>query len=93
MAAIQGFTFLPAFSLLLEMCAEIVGEKVAGFATGLLMLAGNAGGVIVVLAMEAAKGNRADFLPAVYLLEAIILLSFILAFAIPETYHLKNRKI
>ncbi len=89
LAAIQGFTFLPAFSLLLEMCAEIVGEKIAGFATGILMLAGNAGGVIVALAMEWIKGPGPSFLYAIFLLEGIIILSFILSLFVPETYKFK----
>jgi predicted MFS family arabinose efflux permease len=71
-AGLQGFFFLPAFALLLEMAAELAGEVLAGSATGILMLAGNAGGVVVILAMEGVKGAGDSFMPAVYLLIVIL---------------------
>ena len=51
---IFGFSLLPAFSLLLEMCAEMAGDDLAGSATSILMLSGNAGGVVVILAIGGA---------------------------------------
>ena len=52
---IFGFALLPAFSLLLDMCAETAGDELAGSATSILMLFGNAGGVVVVIAIGSAS--------------------------------------
>jgi predicted MFS family arabinose efflux permease len=86
LATIQGFFFLPAFSLLLQMCAEHVGEARAGIAIGVLMLLGNAGGVIVIIAMEAVKSNISGFKPAVHLMFALLLISSFVALLLKETY-------
>ena len=53
-AMIFGFALLPAFSLLLDMCAETAGDDLAGSATSILMLFGNAGGVVVIIAIGSA---------------------------------------
>ncbi|WP_227793402.1 MFS transporter [Paenibacillus guangzhouensis] len=74
-----GFMFLPGYALLLSMTEEIAGEQHAGEATGLMMLAGNLGGVLVIAAMQWIKGDGASWLPAVYLLIAILLVSTVLA--------------
>ena len=84
LAFLQGFFFLPAYALLLEMCSEWVGEEKAGSATGILMLMGNAGGVIVIIAMDALK--EPQFLRSVYLLVGILAVSFFTAMALAETY-------
>lgn len=84
-AAGLGFFFLPAFALLLDMCAGVAGEKAAGSATGLLMLFGNAGGVVVILAMQVAKGDAPTFERAVLLLYALVASAIGLAFLAPET--------
>ncbi len=84
-AAALGFFFLPAFALLLDMCATVAGEKAAGGATGLLMLFGNGGGVVVILAMVFVKGDEPTFMRAVYLLYAIVAVAIALAFGVKET--------
>jgi MFS family permease len=84
MAFLQGFFFLPAYALLLEMCSEWVGEEKAGSATGILMLMGNAGGVVVIIAMDALK--EPQFLKSVYLLVGILAVSFLTALTLTETY-------
>lgn len=84
-AAALGFFFLPAFALLLDMCATVAGEKAAGGATGLLMLFGNGGGVVVILAMVFIKGDEPTFLRAVYLLYGIVAVAIALAFGVKET--------
>jgi len=89
LAALQGFTFLPAFSLVLEMCAEVVDSKTAGFATSIIMLGGNAGGVVVIMAMDWIRAGHETFKPAVYLLNAVIVVCLVLAFLMPETYRKK----
>ncbi|MBL8909269.1 MAG: MFS transporter [Archangium sp.] len=70
-----GFFFLPALALMLDMCAAIAGEKAAGAATGLLMLFGNAGGVVVVMVMDAAKGDSKTWDNATYVLYAVVVLA------------------
>lgn len=74
-----GFFFLPALALMLDMCAAIAGEKAAGAATGLLMLFGNAGGVVVVMLMEAAKGEATTWERATYVLYAVVVLAIAIA--------------
>lgn len=83
--ALQGFCFLPAFALLLEMCSELAGERLAGSATSILMLAGNAGGVLVIVAMVMLKdGDRWG--PAVLLLFGLLAAAGLGASLLPETY-------
>ena len=84
LGGLYGFFFLPAFALLLEMCAQVAGARAAGAATSLLMLAGNAGGVAVILAMDAVKSGK-DFHPAVLLLVGLLALTLALSLLAPET--------
>jgi len=79
-----GFMFLPGYALLLSMTEEIAGEQHAGEATGLMMLAGNLGGVLVIAAMQWVKGDGSSWLPAVYLLIAILLVCTVLAWNTKE---------
>jgi predicted MFS family arabinose efflux permease len=88
LAGLHGFFFLPAFALLLEMSAQLAGARNAGAATGLLMLAGNAGGVVVVVAMPLVKGG-ADYHGAVWLMTALLLVTLLLALLAPETFRKK----
>ncbi|MGZ3697445.1 MAG: MFS transporter [Bdellovibrionota bacterium] len=92
LGGLQGFFFLPAFALLLEICSELAGEKLAGSATGILMLFGNLGGVVVILAMEAVNGGGATFYPAVILLLVLLALALALALFLPETHRLRRLK-
>ena len=86
LGALLGFLFLPAYALLLEMSAQIAGLRAAGAATGLLMLAGNAGGVVVVLAMPIIKGSGSDYHPAVLFLTGLLGLLVVFALFAPETF-------
>jgi len=90
--ALQGFFFLPAFSLLLEVCSELSGEVLAGSATSILMLTGNAGGVVVIIAMEAVKTSGGDFTPAVHLLAGLLAASVVLASLLAETHRGRGAK-
>jgi predicted MFS family arabinose efflux permease len=81
-----GFALLPAFALLLEMCSELSGKERAGNATGLLMLMGNGGGVVVILAMDFVHGDAPTWMPAVWLLLAVLVVTVVLAFRVRETY-------
>lgn len=79
-----GFLFLPGYALLLSMTEQSSGETHAGEATSLMMLAGNIGGVIVILAMEFVKGSSTTWIDAVYLLIVLMLLSFALTFGLKQ---------
>jgi predicted MFS family arabinose efflux permease len=86
LGALLGFLFLPAYALLLEMSAQLAGRRAAGAATGLLMLAGNAGGVIVVVAMPIVKGDGDDFGRPVLLMLALLASTLVLALFAPEPF-------
>jgi predicted MFS family arabinose efflux permease len=77
--AALGFAFLPAYALLLEMSAELAGADAAGLATGMLMLTGNAGAVVVVLLVPIAQPHGA------YLLAGTLVVAVVLAAIVPET--------
>lgn len=89
LGALLGFFFLPAFALLLEMCSELAGEKHTGAATGVLMLVGNAGGVVVSLGMDAVRFGSPSFYNAVVLLVGLLAFAFFAALFLPETYGIK----
>ncbi|HEY9839044.1 MAG: MFS transporter [Candidatus Sericytochromatia bacterium] len=91
LGALQGFFFLPAYALLLEMCSEVAGEVLAGSATGILMLTGNAGGVVVIMAMEAVKGKAPTFIAGVHLMMVTLVLAVLLSLLLSETFHFKSR--
>ena len=80
-----GFFFLPAFALLLDMAAQVAGEAAAGGATGLLMLFGNGGGVLVIIAMGLVKGDAPTFARAEYLLYGVLGVALLLALGVGET--------
>lgn len=82
---VLGFFFLPAYALLLEMCSELAGPASAGYATGLLMLLGNGGGVVVIVAMQLVRGDGPSYLPAVWLMLALLLTGVTLAAVVRET--------
>ena len=86
LGAALGFFFLPAFALLLEMSAQLAGPERTGAATSLLMLAGNAGGVVVILAVPAVKGAAPTYHPAVLFLTALLFVTTLLAAFAPETF-------
>ena len=85
MAGLHGFFFMPALALLLEMSAQIVGARSAGAATALVMLTGNAGGVVVLATMDALKHGK-DYHPSVLLMVALLATTLLLATIAPETF-------
>lgn len=74
LAAMLGFFFMPAFALLLDLTAQVAGAEHAGAATSLLMLAGNAGGVLVIVAVPLMKTQSGGYDRAAALLAGILLL-------------------
>lgn len=85
-AALLGFFFLPGYALLLAMSEELAGAERAGGAAGALMLSGNLGGVIVVVAMEAVKSEHSGWTPAIYLLLALLAVTLALALSARESF-------
>jgi predicted MFS family arabinose efflux permease len=81
---LQGFFFLPAYALLLDMTSLEAGERWAGSATGVLMMIGNGGGVIVIFLMGWMKGEQAGFPTALPFLFALLILSAGTAFLTRE---------
>ena len=55
--AVIGLTLLGTLPVVLDWSEIHVGPERAGTATGLLLLAGNLGGVLVVLSVQVAIGN------------------------------------
>lgn len=86
-SVLLGFFFLPGYALLLSATEEFAGREKAGSATGLLMLFGNAGGVVVGVAMDAVKTSPKDWQNAIYLLLGTIALSLVLALLTKESFH------
>lgn len=87
MSSLLGFFFLPGYALLLSATEEFAGKDKAGSATGLLMLFGNFGGVVVSILMDAVKAGPRDWRNAVYLLLGTIGLSLLLALITGESFH------
>lgn len=86
LAGILGFFFLPAYALLLSVSEELAGSDKAGMATGILMLVGNAGAVVVIVAMDLVKGNSGMWSNAVDLMMALLAISLVLCFFVRETF-------
>ena len=86
LAGALGFFFLPAYALLLAISEELAGRDKAGMATGILMLVGNAGGVVVIVGMSLVKGDNAVWSNAIDLMVALLAISLTLCFFLRETF-------
>ena len=84
-AACLGFCFLGAFPLILEMSAHHAGADHAATATSLLMLAGNAGGVVVIMALPAIKGGAPTYASGMVLLVVLMVAATTLSAMLAET--------
>lgn len=85
LAGIMGFVFLPGYAILLTSGEEEAGKKRAGASTGLIMLSGNLGGTIVIMAMEMIKGDG-SWKPAIFFCVGTLVLAVLFAFMMKETY-------
>lgn len=79
-----GFIFLPAFALLLSATGELVGEKLSGEATSLLLMAGNLGAVIVIGAMQLIKGEQSTWNHSVNFMLILMFIGFFLMILFKE---------
>jgi len=75
LGGLMGFFFLPGYALLLSMCEEIAGIEKAGTATGILMMAGNAGAVVVIALMPVVNGDGPLWTNSVYLMIVLMLVT------------------
>ncbi len=82
--SLLGFVFLPAFALLLSVTEELVGQKQSGAATGLLLMAGNLGAVVVIASMQIVKGNHPTWIHSVYFVLILLLICCVLTFYLKE---------
>lgn len=78
LGGLMGFFFLPGYALFLAMCEEIAGVDKAGAATGMLMLAGNAGAVVTIVLMPVVNGDSSSWMNSIYLLLALMIITLVL---------------
>jgi MFS family permease len=85
LAGTLGFVFLPGYAILLTASEEEAGKEKAGASTGLIMLFGNFGGVVVVFLAPILKGEG-SWAPAVYLCMGLLVAATLLSFVMKETF-------
>jgi len=78
LGGVLGFFFLPGYALLLSMCEEMAGIEKAGAATGIFMMSGNAGAVVVIALMPVLSGEDALWTKSIYLMLALMLVTLVL---------------
>jgi predicted MFS family arabinose efflux permease len=87
LGGLLGFFFLPGYALMLSMCEELAGKEQAGVATGLLMLAGNAGAVLIIVLMPLVNGADTVWSNALYLMLFLMAITFLtVVFALKESF-------
>ena len=84
--AFLGFFLLSALPVLLAFAEETTGAHLTGTATSMLFLLGNAGGVVLTLAMEGIKGATGgdSFFWALLFLALLFVAAFFFALRIDE---------
>jgi predicted MFS family arabinose efflux permease len=78
LGALLGFFFLPGYALLLSMCEEMAGSEKAGAATGIFMMSGNAGAVVVIALMPILSGEDTFWTKSIYLMLALMVVTLML---------------
>ncbi|MGQ9537409.1 MAG: MFS transporter [Actinomycetota bacterium] len=74
-----GFFLLSALPVLLALAEETTGAALTGTATSVLLLLGNAGGVVITLAMEGIKGTTGGAEESFFWAMAFVALAFVAA--------------
>ncbi len=93
LGGLLGFFFLPGYALLLSMCEEMAGTEKAGAATGVFMMAGNAGAVVVIALMPMIN-NAINWNNSVYLMLALMVVTIVLVVgSLKESFGLKQEMI
>lgn len=86
-AGFMGFFLFSAYPLVLTLAEETTGHALTGTATSILLLLGNAGGVVLTLVMMAMKnlqGGGRDFYWAIVVLAALFVVALAAAFMLRE---------
>lgn len=86
LAAGLGFVFLPGYAILLTSSEEEAGKSKAGASTGLIMLFGNLGGLVVIPVMTILSGDGSSWVNAIYFCVAILAVASLLAFFMKDTF-------
>lgn len=86
LAGALGFVFLPGYAILLTSSEEEAGKEKAGASTGLIMLFGNLGGLVVIPVMTILSGDGATWVNAIYFCVAILAVASILSLFMKETF-------
>lgn len=86
--AITGFFLFSAYPLVLTFAEETTGHALTGTATSILLLLGNAGGVVLTLAMEGIKEATAQESGSFFW--AMVFLVVLFAVAVPVAAYLRE---
>ncbi len=86
LGAMVGFFVISLLPIILQMTTEIVGESLTGTATGLLMLVGSVGAVVVIYLMEWIKNVTNSFRNSIWLMMAFFVAALVLSILIKETH-------
>jgi predicted MFS family arabinose efflux permease len=86
LAGLLGFVFLPGYAILLTSSEEEAGKQKAGASTGLIMLFGNAGGLVVIPVMAMLSSDGKDWVNAIYFCVGILAIAFVLSLFMKETF-------
>ena len=86
LGALIGFFVISLLPIILQMTTEIVGERLTGTATGLLMLIGSVGAVVVIYLMEWIKNVTGSFHNALWLMMVFFAAALVLSILIRETH-------
>ncbi len=86
LGAMVGFFVISLLPIILQMTTEIVGERLTGTATGLLMLVGSVGAVVVIYLMEWIKNVTNSFRNSIWLMMAFFVAALVLSILIKETH-------
>jgi MFS family permease len=86
-SGITGLFLFAAYPLVLTYAEETTGHALTGTATSILLLLGNAGGVVLTLLMEAIKGGKgtnAGSFWAMFFLVALFVIALVVALFLRE---------
>ena len=91
LSAALGAAFLPGYALLLAMTEEEAGSERAGAATGVMMMTGNAGGVVISIAMQVLKGDSTEWRNAIWFPAGVLFVALLIALQVRETGRARAR--
>ena len=95
-AVFAGFFIFAAFPLVLTLAEETTGHALTGTATAILLLLGNAGGVVLTLLMEVIKGSKETNAGSFWMMFFLVVLFAIalgVAFFLKEPRHGELAKV